>query len=110
MAVSINMTNPDTRPKSPVISGFNGMDDSKKPLVGLTRHNLAEALVEAGIPVKQARMRASQIWHWLYIRGVSDFADMSNIGKELRADLSKQFSIARPEIIEEQISNDGTRK
>ncbi len=110
MAVSIDMTNPDTRPKSPLISGLTGMDDSKKPLVGLTRPKLAQALVEAGIPEKQARMRASQIWHWLYIRGVSDFASMSNIGKELRTDLATKFSIARPEIIEEQISNDGTRK
>ncbi|MGB7287197.1 MAG: 23S rRNA (adenine(2503)-C(2))-methyltransferase RlmN, partial [Salaquimonas sp.] len=86
------------------------MDDSKKPLIGLTRPALAAALIEAGIAEKQARMRASQIWHWLYIRGVSDFASMSNIGKELRAELAEKFSIARPEIIEEQISNDGTRK
>ena len=110
MAVSLDLTNPDMRPKSTLISGFAGMDDSKKPLVGLTRPQMAQALIEAGIAEKQARMRASQIWHWLYIRGVSDFSAMSNIGKELRSDLSRQFSIARPEIIEEQISNDGTRK
>ena len=110
MAVSLDFTNPDMRPKSTLISGFAGMDDSKKPLVGLTRPQMAQALIEAGIAEKQARMRASQIWHWLYIRGVSDFSAMSNIGKELRSDLSRQFSIARPEIIEEQISNDGTRK
>ncbi len=77
---------------------------------GLSRAQLGETLAENGVPLKQARMRASQIWHWLYIRGVSDFASMSNIGKELRADLDKKFSIARPEIIAEQISNDGTRK
>lgn len=110
MAVSIDLSNPDTRPKLSTLDGFKGMDDSKKPLIGLTRPKLAETLVEAGIPQKQARMRASQIWHWLYIRGVSDFSAMGNIGKELRAVLDKQFSVARPEIIEEQISNDGTRK
>ncbi len=110
MAVSIDLTNPATRQKPSDIAGSGGMDDSKKPLIGLTRPKLAEALIESGIAEKQARMRASQIWHWLYIRGVSDFALMSNIGKELRADLASKFSIARPQIIEEQISADGTRK
>lgn len=110
MAVTIDLSNPAIRPKVPSLEGFKGMDDSKKPLIGLTRPALAAALIEAGIAEKQARMRASQIWHWLYIRGVSDFASMSNIGKELRAELAEKFSIARPEIIEEQISNDGTRK
>ena len=55
-------------------------------------------------------MRASQLWHWLYVRGVSDFAAMSNISKDLRESLAKKFSIARPQIVAEQISEDGTRK
>ena len=55
-------------------------------------------------------MRAQQLWHWLYVRGVSDFAQMFNISKELRAALDLHFTIARPEIVEEQVSNDGTRK
>src|SRR5690606_28267211 len=81
------------------------------PLIGLTRAELAEALVSAGIiPERQAKMRAQQLWHWLYVRGVSDFAEMFNISKELRAELDRHFSIARPEIVEEQISTDGTRK
>ena len=55
-------------------------------------------------------MRAQQLWHWLYVRGVSDFSEMFNISKDLRAELDRHFSIARPEIVEEQISADGTRK
>ena len=55
-------------------------------------------------------MRASQLWHWLYVRGVSDFAQMTNIAKELRQKLDQAFTIARPEIVSEQISVDGTRK
>jgi 23S rRNA (adenine2503-C2)-methyltransferase len=55
-------------------------------------------------------MRAEQLWHWLYVRGASDFSAMFNISKELRAALDRHFSIARPEIVEEQISSDGTRK
>ena len=82
----------------------------KPSLVGLPRQALAAALVESGIPQKQARMRASQIWHWLYVRGVSDFSQMANISRDLRSGLADKFTIARPEISTEQISGDGTRK
>jgi 23S rRNA (adenine2503-C2)-methyltransferase len=82
----------------------------KKPLIGLTREELGEALASVGVPERQLRMRVRQLWHWLYVRGVSDFAQMFNISKELRAALDESFTIARPEIVEEQISEDGTRK
>ncbi|MCB1454783.1 MAG: 23S rRNA (adenine(2503)-C(2))-methyltransferase RlmN [Nitratireductor sp.] len=83
---------------------------SPGPLIGLSRTDMAQALVTAGVAERQARMRASQLWHWLYVRGVSDFAAMSNISKDLRESLAKKFSIARPQIVAEQISEDGTRK
>ncbi|MEP0232267.1 23S rRNA (adenine(2503)-C(2))-methyltransferase RlmN [Roseibium sp.] len=86
------------------------MGEDKPTLVGLSREELAEAMASIGIPEKQRRMRASQLWHWLYVRGVSDFAYMTNIAKDLRAKLAETFSIARPEIVDEQISVDGTRK
>ncbi|TIR41915.1 MAG: 23S rRNA (adenine(2503)-C(2))-methyltransferase RlmN [Mesorhizobium sp.] len=83
----------------------------KPSLIGLTRAELGAALVASGIvPERQARMRAQQLWHWMYVRGVSDFAGMFNISKDLRAELDKHFTVARPEIVEEQISSDGTRK
>ncbi len=83
----------------------------KPSLIGLTRAELGEALVAAGIvPERQAKMRAQQLWHWMYVRGVSDFAGMFNISKDLRTELGKHFTVARPEIVEEQISADGTRK
>ncbi|TIM20705.1 MAG: 23S rRNA (adenine(2503)-C(2))-methyltransferase RlmN, partial [Mesorhizobium sp.] len=83
----------------------------KPSLIGLTRVELAEALVASGtVPERQAKMRAQQLWHWMYVRGVSDFAGMFNISKDLRAELDKHFTVARPEIVEEQISADGTRK
>jgi 23S rRNA (adenine2503-C2)-methyltransferase len=62
------------------------------------------------VPERQAKMRVQQIWHWLYVRGISDFDDMLNVSKDLRALLKAHFTIARPEVVEEQISNDGTRK
>ena len=84
---------------------------SEKPsLIGLSREELGRALVEKGVAERQVKMRVSQIWHWLYIRGISDFDDMTNVAKDLRALLKEHFTIQRPEIAEEQISNDGTRK
>lgn len=100
----------------PVVAGrafVSAMADglSVKPsLVGQTRDEMAKALQSVGVPDRQVRMRVSQLWHWLYVRGVSSFDDMFNISKELRCRFAERFSIARPEIVTEQISNDGTRK
>ncbi len=82
----------------------------KHGLIGLSREALKDALSVVGVPEKQRKMRASQLWHWLYIRGVSSFDDMLNISKDLREKMKAHFDIARPEIISEQISKDGTRK
>ena len=82
----------------------------KPSLVGLSREAMATALAASGIPERHARMRASQIWHWIYFRGATDFAAMTNISKDLRATLAENFTISRPEIVTEQISSDGTRK
>lgn len=79
-------------------------------LVGLSRGQLAEALQGAGVSEGQLRMRASQIWHWLYFRGVRDFSAMTNLAKPLRESLAEGFTLARPEIVTEQVSQDGTRK
>ena len=84
--------------------------DAKPSLVGLTREKLAEALREIGIEERQIRMRVAQLWHWIYWRGVSDFAAMTNIAKGLRAELAEHFVVGRPELVTEQISVDGTRK
>ncbi|MEQ1889081.1 MAG: 23S rRNA (adenine(2503)-C(2))-methyltransferase RlmN [Alphaproteobacteria bacterium] len=79
-------------------------------LIGLSRAELAPHLLAAGIPERHVRMRAQQIWHWIYFRGVQDFGAMSNISRDLRSLFSERFTLARPEITSEQISNDGTRK
>lgn len=80
-------------------------------LVGLSRGALAEALAGAGVPAREARMRAGQVWNWIYVHGVTDFEAMGNIGKPLRTVLSDAFDVGgRPDIVNEQISGDGTRK
>jgi len=82
----------------------------KPSLAGMTKAQLSAALAEAGVPASQIRMRAAQLWNWIYARGAHDFADLTNIAKMLRADFDARFTLARPEIAAEQISEDGTRK
>jgi 23S rRNA (adenine2503-C2)-methyltransferase len=82
----------------------------KPSLVGRGRADVASALAEIGVPERESRMRVSQIWHWIYFRGATDFEQMSSVSKQLRAKLSEHFSLARPEIVAEQASTDGTRK
>jgi len=79
-------------------------------LVGLTRDALRSALIEGGTPDKQARMRAGQIWQWVYQKGVRDFGEMTNLAKAYRAELEGKFDIAVPEVVSKQVSLDGTRK
>jgi len=107
MSVSFDLNNSETRAK---LDALKPASSEKPSLVGLSREEMAEALRAEGVPNKQLKMRVSQIWHWLYIRGISDFADMKNLSKDFRAMLEEKFNVSRPKIIEEQISSDGTRK
>ena len=79
-------------------------------LAGLSRSALAEKLVAIGVDSGKARMRAEQLWRWIYHYGVTDFAAMTNVAKELRATLAEHYTLARPDIVTQQISTDGTRK
>ena len=82
----------------------------KPSLVGLSRAALAEKLAEIDVPERARRMRAQQIWHWLYVRGAQDFDRMTSVSKDLRAALAGHFTLARPDVVAEQVSADGTRK
>ena len=79
-------------------------------LIGLTRDQLRDALIDAGTPDRQAKMRVGQIWTWLYHWGLRDFAGMTNLSKDLRALLADRFCIEIPQVVTRQISTDGTRK
>ena len=83
---------------------------AKPSLVGLSRAELSEKLALIGVPERARKMRAQQIWHWLYVRGATRFEEMSSVSKELRAVLDRHFTLARPEVVAEQVSVDGTRK
>ncbi len=79
-------------------------------IIGLTRDQLRDALIAAGTPEKQARMRVNQIWQWVYHWGARDFALMTNLSKEFRTLLAATFVIELPEVVTRQVSADGTRK
>jgi 23S rRNA (adenine2503-C2)-methyltransferase len=77
-----------------------------KNLTYLTKDQLIEELAKQG----EKPFRAKQIWNWIYARGIKSFDEMSNISKEMRAVLSQNFELNRPEISKDILSNDGTRK
>jgi 23S rRNA (adenine2503-C2)-methyltransferase len=83
---------------------------AKPSLVGLSRAEISEQLGAIGVAPAQRKMRVQQLWHWIYVRGVQSFDAMTTISKEMRAELDRHFTVARPEVVAEQISNDGTRK
>jgi 23S rRNA (adenine2503-C2)-methyltransferase len=84
--------------------------DGRIELVGLSKDRIRTSLEEAGLEPKQAKLRAKQIWHWIYNRGVSAFESMSDIAKAQRGWFAERFVITRPEVVEAQVSTDGTRK
>ena len=79
-------------------------------IVGLTRGQLRDALIAAGTPEKQAKMRVGQVWQWVYHWGVRDFFQMTNLAKDYRVLLADKFDISLPEVVTRQVSADGTRK
>jgi 23S rRNA (adenine2503-C2)-methyltransferase len=85
-------------------------EDGRVDLIGLPKADIRAVLETAGMELKQAKLRAKQLWHWMYNRGVTDFALMTDIAKTMHPWLAERFVISRPEVIEAQVSTDGTRK
>jgi len=100
--------NSPSRPNLGVITAAS--DDALPSLIGLDRKELGVALGAVGVPDRQIRMRVSQIWGWIYAHGATSFDTMTDVAKDLRARLSETYQLARPEIVTEQVSVDGTRK
>src|SRR5262249_35575877 len=82
----------------------------REPILGLGRSALSSRLIPLGVSERQIRMRANQLWNWVYVRGVTNAAAMTDIGKDLRAEIGEAFTLHRPEVVIEQVSVDGTRK
>jgi 23S rRNA (adenine2503-C2)-methyltransferase len=99
------MTDPVTVPRA-----LPARADGRVDLIGLSRPALREMLAAEGLAPNQAKLRAKQLWHWMYNRGVTDFAAMTDIAKEQRTSFAERFVIGRPETVTAQVSIDGTRK
>ena len=84
--------------------------EDKRSLMGLPREQLSEALNVLDIPERQKNMRLNQVWGWLYNKGSKSIDEMTTLSLDLRRELEDHFDLSRPEISEEQISKDGTRK
>jgi 23S rRNA (adenine2503-C2)-methyltransferase len=84
--------------------------DDKVEIIGLARDEIRSALEKAGLDPRQAKLRSKQIWHWVYNRGANDFAAMTDIAKAQQPWLAERFVVTRPEVVEAQVSTDGTRK
>ena len=84
--------------------------DGRIDLLGLSKLDLRMALETSQLEPKQAKLRAKQLWHWIYNRGATEFAKMTDISKALHGWLEQRFVISRPQVIEQQVSTDGTRK
>ena len=69
-----------------------------------------DALREYFTALAEQPFRAAQLMKWVYHRGVTDFAAMTDLGKRLRAELARRARAALPEIVSERVSADGTRK
>ncbi|MCE2926944.1 MAG: 23S rRNA (adenine(2503)-C(2))-methyltransferase RlmN [Rickettsiales bacterium] len=82
------------------------MTSEKIHIIGLTREELTEKLAAHGFEP----FRAKQIWQWVYVKGATDFAQMTSINKAGQAKLAEYFSIKRPGIAKDLTSFDSTRK
>jgi 23S rRNA (adenine2503-C2)-methyltransferase len=94
----------------PVARAASIRADGRAELIGLTKDQIKAELEAAGLDPKAAKLRSKQIWHWIYNRGVSDFALMTDIAKVQHPWMTEHFAISRPEVVEAQVSVDGTRK
>ena len=94
----------------PVARDITPREDGRVDLIGLPKARIGELFAAAGLDAKAAKLRAKQVFHWLYHRGVTDFEAMTDIAKTMRPWLTQRFVIGRPEIVLSQHSNDGTRK
>ncbi|MGK0493593.1 MAG: 23S rRNA (adenine2503-C2)-methyltransferase, partial [Sphingomonas echinoides] len=94
----------------PVPRALVPRSDGRIDLLGLSKADLRMALETSQLDPKQAKLRAKQLWHWIYNRGVTDFALMTDISKAMQPWLEQRFTISRPQVVEAQVSTDGTRK
>ncbi|WP_254603139.1 23S rRNA (adenine(2503)-C(2))-methyltransferase RlmN [Sphingomonas bacterium] len=94
----------------PVPRALAPRSDGRIDLLGLSKDDLRMALETSQLDPKQAKLRAKQLFHWIYNRGATVFSVMTDISKTMQPWLEQRFVISRPQVVEAQVSTDGTRK
>jgi 23S rRNA (adenine2503-C2)-methyltransferase len=85
----------------------NGLAGRELPDLGtMDLAEMEEALQQRGHP----RYHARQIYSWIYSKGVTDFEQMTDLSRAMRADLPQQFRISTPQVVQRETSTDGTTK
>ena len=84
--------------------------ERRETLIGQGRAGLAEALGEIGVPERERACASASSGTGSIIAASPTSTRMTNVAKELRAELAEHFTLERPEIVTEQVSTDGTRK
>ena len=110
MADTTLMSIPGQIDPVPVARDITPREDGRVDLIGLPKKDITALFEGAGLDKRQAKLRAKQVFHWLYHRGVTDFEAMTDIAKTMRPWLAERFVIGRPDVVEAQHSTDGTRK
>ncbi|WP_350455290.1 23S rRNA (adenine(2503)-C(2))-methyltransferase RlmN [Slackia heliotrinireducens] len=82
------------------------MDVSQAGIKALSQQQIVDLLAE----MEQPAFRAKQLVQWIYGRGASTYDEMTNLSKALRQELSEKAPLRTAEIIDKQVSRDGTRK
>ena len=85
-------------------------ENKEVSLVGLTKKEIKDSLRKLDIPDQQLNMRVNQIWGWVYNKGINSIDEMTTLSLDLREELKKYHNLERPQISDEQISKDGTKK
>ena len=94
----------------PVPRAVTPRADGRVDLMGLSRAQIKGAFEEAGLDAKAAKLRSKQIFHWLYHRGETEFDAMTDLAKPMRGWMAERFVVGRPQVVEAQVSSDGTRQ
>jgi 23S rRNA (adenine2503-C2)-methyltransferase len=82
-------------------------DAAKVNLLDLDRDGLERFFADE---LGEKRFRAHQVMKWMYHRHICDFAEMSDLGKDLRAKLEARAVVMPPPVILDKPSADGTHK
>ncbi|MGE4232706.1 MAG: 23S rRNA (adenine(2503)-C(2))-methyltransferase RlmN [Bacteriovoracia bacterium] len=81
-----------------------------KPIYGQRQSDLIEEFLSIGLPESKARYHSTQVYNWVFQRGVQFFDQMTDLSKQVRSYLSEKYLLDRLPIVFRSKSEDGTQK